>query len=308
MGIPTSLLHPRHWPSWFAVGLLRLIALLPHPLIMGIGHAIGLLVYAFALRRRQIAEINLQLCMPGLDAAQRGTLLREHFISIGKGMVEVSMAWWWPQERLERLLRTEGLEHLPGADEKQGTIFLTAHFTSMELAGRYLAHHTSGHAMYRRNENPVIQALIERHRGQFAQGIIERNDTRSMIRALKAGDLVWLAPDQNFGHKGKVFVDFMGVPAATHTATSRFARATGARVVPGVVLRERNGYRLLVEPALEDFPSEDARHDAQRINDIFANWVHRAPEQYNWIHRRFKTRPDGGPPPYPARRPKRRRR
>lgn len=219
------------------------------------------------------------------------------------------MAWWWPQERLEHLLQgIEGEEHLPSPDDRQATIFLTAHFSSLELSGRYLGARCSSHAMYRQNENPVLEYLISRNRGRHLQSVIARNDVREMVRVLKSGDSVWFAPDQNYGHKGKVFANFMGIPAATHTATGRFARSGGAQIIPFVLFRVRGGYRLRIEPPLADFPSDDPQRDAERINRIFADWVRMAPEQYNWIHRRFKTRPDGGPPPYPARRPKRRQR
>ncbi len=300
------LLHPRHWPTWVAIGLLRLISLMPYPAIMASGRLIGLLLYPFATRRRLIAQINLQRCLPNLSDAERRTLLRSHFVALGQGVVEVGMAWWWSQERLERLLRSvEGLEHLPPVDHPGGTIYLTAHFSSLELSGRFLGARRPSAAMYRRNENPVLEYLITRHRGRHLLDVIARDDARGMIKMLKNGDSVWFAPDQNYAHKGKVFAEFMGVPAATHTATSRFARAGRAAVVPFVLLRVPGGYRLRIEPPLAAFPSEDPQSDAQRINDTFAQWVMQAPEQYNWIHRRFKTRPDGGPPPYPARRPKR---
>jgi KDO2-lipid IV(A) lauroyltransferase len=304
MKIPVSLLHPRHWPTWAGIGLLRLIVWLPYPAIMAVGAGLGQLIYPFALRRRQIAEINLRLCLPELDDTARRRLLRRHFSSLGKGLVEVGMAWWWPQKRLERLLITiEGETYLATGDT--GVLFLTAHFSSLELSGRYLGARSAAHAMYRPNENPVLEFLIRHYRGTHLLGLIRRDDARGMIRLLKEGGRVWYAPDQNHAHKGKAFADFMGVAAATHTATSRLARTTGARVVPFVLLREPGGYRLIIEHPLEGLgkaPEEDAR----RINAVFARWARAAPEQYNWIHRRFKTRPDGGPPPYPARRPKRR--
>ncbi len=293
------LLHPRHWPSWAALGLLRLIVLLPWPAIMAVGGGIGRLIHLFALRRRRIAEINLQRCFPRMDATTRQRLIHANFVALGRGLVEVAMAWWWPQKRLESLLiAIEGAENLPPTDDPRGTIFLTAHFSSLELSGRYLGARRPTHAMYRPNENPVIQAMFERHRARHTLGIIPRDDVRGMLRALKAGEGVWFAPDQNHGRKGKVFADFLGVLAATHTATSRFARASGARVVPFVLFRERHGYRLRIEPALDDFPSGDEQADAARINALFGRWARERPAQYNWIHRRFKTRPDEGPPPY----------
>lgn len=293
-----SLYAPRHWPSWLVAGVMRLILLLPYPAVMAVGRGLGRLVMAFAGRRVRIARRNLELCYPDMPPAEREALIRANFAAMGMGVMEIGMGWWWPHDKVERLLiAVEGEENLPPADGR-GTIFLTAHFSSLELSGRYLGHRTPSHAMYRRNENPVIQALFERFRTQHTIGIIDRNDVRSMLKALKAGEGVWFAPDQNFAHKGGVFADFMGVPAATNTATSRFARMTGARVIPFTLFRERGGYRLVIEPALADFPSDDPAADTRRINDIYSRWVARAPEQYNWIHRRFKTRPDGAPSPY----------
>lgn len=294
-----SLYTPRHWPSWLIAGLMRMVLLLPYPAVMAIGRGLGRLVMRFAGRRVRIARTNLQLCYPAMSAADREQLIRDNFSAMGMGVMEIGMAWWWPQHKLERLLvAVEGEHHLPSADDPQGTIFLTAHFTSLELSGRYLGHRSPSHAMYRRNENPVIQALLERFRGHHLLGIVSRDDVRGMLRVLKSGGGIWFAPDQNFAHKGGVFADFMGVPAATNTATSRFAKMTDARVIPFTLFREASGYRLVIEPEMNGFPSADVQADTQRINDLYTRWASRAPEQYNWIHRRFKTRPDGAPSPY----------
>ena len=301
MSTPTqpSLLHPRHWPTWLAIGLLRLLVLLPYPLLMACGRGIGQLVRLATPRRVRIADINLRLCYPEKDAAWRKRMIRENFAAMGMGLMEVGMGWWWSHTRVEKLLlEIEGEQHLPKANPKQGTIFLTAHFSSLELSGRFLGHRAPSHAMYRPNENPVLQRLFEIYRTRHTLGIISRNDVRAMLRALRAGEGVWFAPDQNFAHKGGVFADFLGIPAATNTATSRFAGMTSSRVVPFVLLRIRGGYKLIIEPAMQDFPGEDPQHDTQRINDIYERWVAMAPAQYNWVHRRFKTRPDGQPSPY----------
>lgn len=293
-----SVYAPRLWPSWLVAGMMRLILLLPYPAVMAVGRGLGRLMRPLAGRRAAIARRNLELCYPHMSAADRERLIHKHFAALGMGLMEIGMSWWWTERRIAPLLTAiEGAQNLP-PDDGRGAIFLTAHFTSLELSGWYLNRHAPAHAMYRRNENPVIQALFERFRSRFTAGIIDRTDVRAMVRALKAGEGVWFAPDQNFAHKGGVFADFMGVPAATNTATSRFAQITGARVVPFVLLREPGGYRLIIEPALADFPSDDPQADTQRINDLFSRWVAQAPEQYNWIHRRFKTRPSGEPPVY----------
>lgn len=295
---PNSPYHPRYWPTWLGIGFLRLAAFLPYPVLMGLGRLLGRLTRLAANQRARIADINLCMCYPQVSADQRARMIQDNFAAMGMGLMELVMGWWWSHRRVEKyLLQIEGEENLPTTDDARGTIFLTAHFTSLELSGRYLAHRSPSHAMYRTNENPVIQRMLERYRSEHTLGIIARDDVRGMIRALRAGEGVWFAPDQNFA-QGGVFADFMGIPAATITATSRFAKMTGARVIPFVLLRIDGGYRLIIEPELADFPSEDVQQDTQRINDIFSHWVAMAPEQYNWIHRRFKTRPDGSRSPY----------
>lgn len=264
---------------------------------MQLGAGVGRVLQLLARRRVRIADTNLRLCYPQMSSADRERLLKANFAAMGKGLMEVSLSWWGPQATVDRLLSVEGAEHLQ-SDDGRGTIFLTAHFSSLELSARYLGSLSRSYAMYRPNENPVIQEMFDRHRARLTQGNIPREDVRTMVRVLKEGDGVWFAPDQDYKHKGKVFVDFMGVPAATHTATSRFAKVSGARVLPFVLLRERNGYRLYIEPPLDNFPSGDVQLDTQKINDLYGKWVSLAPEQYNWIHRRFKTRPNGEPSPY----------
>ena len=295
---PSTPFHPRYWPAWLGIGLLRLVALLPYPLLMWLGRTLGRLTRLPAQRRVRVADINLSMCYPQMSAQERARMIRDNFAAMGMGLMELAMGWWWSHARVEkRLLEIEGEQNLPTGDDGRGTIFLTAHFTTLELSGRYLGHRSPSHAMYRSHENPVIQRMLERYRSKHTLGIIARDDVRGMIRALRAGEGVWFAPDQNFA-KGGVFADFMGIPAATITATSRFAKMTGARVIPFVLLRIDGGYRLVIEPELKDFPSDDVQHDTQRINDIYTRWVEMAPEQYNWIHRRFKTRPDGARSPY----------
>jgi KDO2-lipid IV(A) lauroyltransferase len=149
--------------------------------------------------------------------------------------------------------------------------------------------------MYRPHRNPAVEHAMVRNRERHVEQVIPRDDVRLMVRTLRANKGVWFAPDQNFGHKNSLFSPFFGIPAATNTATSRFAAMTGARVVPFVVLRrqDRPGYDLYIEPPLENFPDADPQRDTDRINVIFEGWIRRAPAQYLWSHRRFKDRPPG---------------
>ncbi len=297
-----SLLAPQYWPAWFGILLLRLIVLLPFPWVMALGRAIGRLSFRFAKQRRRIAEINLQLCFPEWDEAQRQQVLREHFESLGMGLLEIPVGWWTPSSQLQRLAHIEGLEHLEKALQAgKGAILLSAHFTSLELGGRLLSLHAPFHAMYRRHDNPVIEKIMAGSRTHRLEKAIPRDDVRGMIRSLKGNHAVWYAPDQNTQRKAALFVRFFGQVALTSTATARLAKLTGAAVVPYYVVRREDGsgYHVILEPALTNYPTGDLEADTQRVNDIIEGWVRKNPAQYLWIHRRFRSRPTrGDPTPY----------
>jgi Kdo2-lipid IVA lauroyltransferase/acyltransferase len=295
-----ALLHPRHWPVWLIVGLLRLLLLLPFRVQLALGRGIGRLFLLLGKRRARIARINLELCFPELSAEEREHVLRRHFESVGIGVFELGMAWWASDRRMKRLVHIEGLEHLREAfAQGKGVILLSAHFTTLEMGGRFLALQAPDlpmAALYRQNENPVLEHLIITKRTQLWGRPIRREDVRTMLRTLRDGKIVWYASDQNFGHKGSVFADFFGVPAATNTATTRLSGMTGAPVVPFFTRRLDDGsYVQTISPPLEDFPGENPEADATRINLIIEDWVRQAPEQYFWLHRRFKDRPGDEP-------------
>lgn len=288
-----ALWHPRHWPSWIGFGALRLLTWLPYRHLMSIGRMIGLMFYRVAKRRAEIARINIRLCFPELDDGQVEQRIREHFKSTGMGIMDFAIAWWWPEERIDALFSVEGSEHVESAfSRSKGVIFFTAHFSSIEVSGRLLSRYANALPMYRPNENPVIQKMLVKNRELHVERVIPREDVRLMIRTLKANKGVWFAPDQNYGLKNSEFCDFFGIPAATNTSTSRFAGLTGAAVVPFVVLRRpEGGFHMIIEQTLDDFPTDDPKADTQRLNDIIERWARLAPEQYNWMHRRFKDRP-----------------
>jgi KDO2-lipid IV(A) lauroyltransferase len=290
----TSLYAPRHWPIWIGFGLLRLLTLLPWSSMMATGRFLGRLTMRAAPRRVRIARINLQLCFPELDDKARLAMIRKHFESLGMGAMDFCLAWWASDKRLQSLVRVHGVENAKAAFASgKGVIFLTAHFSSVEMSGRILLQHAPVFPMYRPNENPVIEHIVRSNRQRHVEQAIPRDDVRLMLRTLKANKGVWFAPDQNFGHKNSLFSPFFGIPAATNTSTSRFAKMTGSSVVPFVLLRreQEQGYDLYVEPALDDFPSQDLQQDTDRINAILARWIRQAPAQYLWTHRRFKDRP-----------------
>jgi KDO2-lipid IV(A) lauroyltransferase len=269
---------------------------------MGFGRGLGRVALPLAGRRQRIAEINLRLCFPELGEEQRRELLRRHFESLGMGLMELALAWWAPWNKIAPWLQVHGREHLDLAlQQGRGVILFTAHFTSTELSGRCLAAQAPITPLYRPNENPLVERFVVRTRERgLGHKIIPRDDVRLMVRTLKTNMGVWFAPDQNFGHKGSLFSPFFGIAAATNTATSRFARMSGAPVLPVVTLRRQDGrgYDLMFEPPLTDFPSSDLQQDTDRINGIVERWARQAPEQYFWAHRRFKDRPLGETPFY----------
>ena len=295
-------LAPRHWPTWLALGLLRLTVLLPFPWLLRLGAALGDLLYLALPARRRIAATNLRLCFPELDEAQRHTLLRRNFRATGMSLFETGLSWWGHPRRLRRLYHIQGLEHVQQALQRgHGVILLSAHLTCLEIGGRLLSLQQPFQVMYKQQRNPLFEAVMKQARVAHYQRAIQRHDVRAMIRSLKENVACWYAPDQDFGRKNALFAPFFGVPAATVTATSRFARLSGAAGVPFFPRRrsDGSGYELTLLPPLEGFGQGDDYHDTERLNRLIEAQVRKAPEQYLWLHRRFGTRPEGEPGLYP---------
>jgi KDO2-lipid IV(A) lauroyltransferase len=285
------LLSPRYWPTWAGLGLLRLLSLLPFRLKLGVGTGLGALLRRLPLRYVRIARRNLELCLPELDTAARGRLLNRHFASLGIALLEMATAWWCPTPRLRMISRLEGLEHLREALARgRGAILLTAHFTPLEIGGRILAAAIPVNIIYRPTKNEALSYVLGRGRSRNGGHAIPRDDIRAMITALKNNECVWYAPDQSYRKKGAQMVSLFGIPAATNTATSRIAKMTGCAVLPFFVERlpGKAGYRAVIQPALEDFPSACPRADAERFHRFLEAQVRAVPDQYLWIHRRFK--------------------
>jgi len=293
-------LHPRFWLLWLGLGLLWLVVQLPYRVLLVLGRGLGVLMYRVAGERRYIAERNLELCFPNLNAAEREQLLKANFAALGIGFFETAMGWWWAKSRLARLGHIEGLEHLQQIQQQgQGVILMALHFTTLELGAALLGQVQTIDGMYRQHKNPLFDFIQRRGRERHNADAtaIERDDIRAMLRVLRAGRAIWYAPDQDYGPKQSIFVPLFGIPAATVTATSKFARLGKARVVPFTQerLADGSGYRLVIHPPLADFPGASEEADCRRINQWIEEAVRRNPEQYLWVHRRFKTRPAGEP-------------
>ena len=285
------LLAPRYWLTWAGLGLLRVAALLPFPLMVAVGRALGAVLRRLPIGFVRTARRNLELCFPELSPQARERLLDRHFESLGIALLEIPLAWWLSPARLAQMVRIEGAEHLRAAVARgRGVILLTAHFTPMEMAGRALASVTPVSFLYRPTRNEVLAYALKRFRNNYGSQGIPRDDIRAFITALKNNECVWYAPDQSYRKKGAEMVPMFGIPAATNTLTSRLAGITGAAVLPYFLQRlpGTQGYRAIIHPPLENFPSDCPAADTERFNRMIEAQVSAAPEQYLWIHRRFK--------------------
>ena len=292
---------PATWPVWLGMGLLRLVCLLPHRAALAVGRVLGRLAHAIGGRRRAIVRRNLELCFPELDAAQRDALAREHFQALGMALIEMGLGRWASDRHLTSITRLDGVEHVRRAlDDGRGVILLSAHFTTLEIMGRVLATAIPPFdAVFRKNRSEFMTELQRSGREKSADTTIEKRDIKKMVRSLQRGRAVWYAPDQSYSRKGAEVVEFFGVPCMHATATSTLARLGKAVTVPFFPLRKADGtYEMTLLPPLENFPSDDPVADTRRYVEMLEAHIRKVPEQYFWIHRKFKDLPDGFPDYY----------
>lgn len=280
--------------------LYALYRLLPIPVLGRLGEKFGLILYALVGRRRRIGETNLRLCFPELTEAARQRLLKAHYRALGRASLLEAVAWWGSREELEALVRLEGLEHFE-RHLGQPLILLAPHFVGLNLGGvRLTLLPVRFASMYKRVRNPHIDRMMRHARSRFGPSLLvsRHEGIKPALRAIRQGMPFYYLPDQDFGPRDAIFVPFFGVPAATVTALPRLARITGARVLPCIVRQEGTGYVVRFLPAWEDFPGKDVESDTRSMNAFIEEQVRQMPEQYFWLHRRFKTRPPGEPSPY----------
>ncbi len=292
-----ALAHPRYWATWLGVGLLRTAVLLPLPVLAGIGGLLGLFLYYLHPPRRRIVAINLGRCFPRLDARAQRRLARQHFRALGQGLFDAAIVWWASVRRLQRLVHFEGREHYDRAlTQGRPIILLAPHFVAMEVGGVFLSGERPVTTMYKKTKNAAFNSLLRHARVRFGGQIIERDEgLKPAIRALKGGRVFYYLPDQDLGREHSVFAPFFGVSTATVPALGRLAQLTGAVVIP-CFTRQRTwgrGYDVIFEPPLADFPTGDTLIDAARTNEAIERGVALMPAQYFWVHKRFKTRPEG---------------
>src|SRR6267142_2953041 len=285
-----ALFLPRYWATWASLSVLRVIELLPFAAQRHVGSALGKLIRRLPLAYVRIARRNIDLCMPSLSARDRADLVDRHCESLGMGLCETANTWWSSDRRVHKLAEVQGLENLQAALGKgRGAIMIGGHFTTIEIATRILGTVVPLNVVYRPMKNAVLSHTMFTSFSRHGKPI-PHDDIRTMIRALNKNEAVWYAPDQSYRNKGAAMVNFFGIPAATTTATSRLARISGAAVLTYFPERlpELGGYRVVIGPPFEDYPGADAVHDAERFHALLEAQIRRIPEQYLWMHRRFK--------------------
>jgi dolichol-phosphate mannosyltransferase len=295
-----SFWQPRHWPAWCFVMWLRLSAALPLSWSLAVHRLYGRAMYSLARRQRQVARRNLELCFPRLTPAERERLLARHFESACMSIAEIAFAWFAADRRVDERFTVRGLEHVAEAlAQGNGAILYTGHFTALEICGRPLRLDLPRFTvMYSRRSNALLDEIQRRGRQRVAHEAIPSDNVRALLRALKRNAAVWYAPDQMHSHGA--LVPFFGEPAMTSVATTKLARLSGAPIVPFSYRRsdERGRYDLEFHAPLRDLPTADALADTHALVRRLEAFIRAAPEQYQWLHRRFKNRPAGFPNPY----------
>jgi len=292
---PKDSWHPRYWLTWLAIGALIIAAYLPWSVKLFLGKGLGYFALGVAGRRRHITEVNIKLCFPEKSAEQQKKLVKAIFLANGIGVFEIATGLVRDVSFLSSRVTFKGREHLDKVLAKgEGAIILGVHFSIMDLGGALHGLFYKVDTIYKPHKNVVFNRFIERGRAKSFTKQITSKDLKELVKRVRQGKACWYSPDQDFGRKVSVFAPFFGVEAASITMTARMAKMTKAPVIPIRMCRNPDNYTYTLEylPPLENFPSGDDVADATQVNEVIEKMIRVYPEQYLWMHRRFKTRPD----------------
>jgi KDO2-lipid IV(A) lauroyltransferase len=284
---------------WLLLSVLWLLSWLPLPLTTLLGSGIGALIHVLHRSRRRIVRINLERCFPELTAAQRHRIARRHFRGVGRTLFDSAIAWWAPAWRLRWLVRLQGREYFDRAvREKRNIILLAPHFLGLDVGGMRVCMEVPVVSVFRHPDDKLVSFIMQRGRTRMGATLVEHNKPfTTLVRAVKSGQPLYYLPDQDAGRRNSVFAPFFGIPAATFAVLGRLADMTDAVVIPMISVQRPwgLGFDVTFFPPLENFPSGDALADTTRMNAEIEKAARRWPSQYFWVHKRFKTRPEGEP-------------
>jgi len=291
-----QLIQPTYWPLWLAMPILKGIMLLPYRLQLAIGRSIGRFLQKILKKQRKIALAHFMHCFPHLSEQQRQQLLKKNFESTGQGLIELAMSGYMSDRRFKKLFTIEGIEHLEAAKKlNHGIIFVSNHSHILPIMGRILAGVTPFRAVMRPQRNRLFNDRFNYHCAKYGVDLIHRHGVHTMAECLETGNSMLYLPDQDYGARHSVFAPFFGVAAASTTALPRLAKLTNAIVMPVFCYRKPNnqGYVLKIAPVLPNYPDDDIMTAVRRINAVMENAIAVQPEDYLWIYKRFRTRPEG---------------
>ena len=286
-----SLLSVRFWPTWLALGILWPVSYLPWSWQRGLARLVGRLGYHLIRIRRTVVETNLKLCFPQWSVTERDKVARRHYQSLVLALFEVGRCWWRSADKLPAH-QIEGLDLLRAAVQRgKGVLLVSGHFTTLEITGRMLSLQQPLCCLYRDPNNALLAEMLRKHRTSWTNRAIEMNDLKGLLRALREGEIVWYAPDQGKRTAQSELLPFFGEKCITNTSTARLAEMTGAEILSFYAYRQPNGfYQLVITQAPAGLPSGNASADTLKLVAELEAAVLRAPEQYLWVHRRFKAR------------------
>jgi KDO2-lipid IV(A) lauroyltransferase len=301
-----DLLHPRYWLTWVSLALSALLAQLPFRLQMWLGRCLGRVLYRLMKTRRYVAERNIELCFPEYSVEQRTELVKKHFEANGMTVFETGIAWFMPSWRLRKrfvvknvecwqALQQSGTGKSPGTP--RGALIMAMHFNTLEITNVAINRLFDMSMSYRPHNNPVYDLVQQygRERHNPRSKTVSRRDVRGMVKTMRQGGWLWYAADQDYGPKVSEFVPWFGVEAAMVAAPPRLAAMADVPIV-GITYRrlpDYSGYEIVFLPPFDHLPSGDNTADLVRLNQHFERCIRHNPEEYLWVHRRFKTRPKG---------------
>ena len=287
-------IHPKFYPTWILILLMRIGVFIPFQFQVILGKAIGKLIYPFMKKLRETAYSNISNCFPEKKQPQVTLLVKQHFDAIGISLFETANAYYGSDRKIKKLLSINNKHFFSDAlKDEGGIILLCSHFMPLMLGSRALLLENTMANVYRPQNNRLFDKVMVKGYTKNGAVMIKSKDTRSILKAIKNSLPIWYAPDQDLGINNSVFAPLFGIETATASATARLAKNNNTRVIPYSFIRTKHGYEMSFDKPIKNYPSNDPIKDATTTNKILENQIIKAPEQYLWIHRRFKTRPDG---------------
>lgn len=293
-----SLLHPRHWGVWLGFGLLAIVVnLLPYRLLYALGRGLGKLGMRLGKKRVHVAKRNLELAFPDKAQDEIEAMVEENFKNTGLALIETGITWFWPTWRFKRRIVAKDVELLHQYNEqKQGVLLCCVHALNLEITARAFAVlGLGGYGAFRPHNNPAYNFIQHWGRSHNGNVLIDRKDLKQMIRVMRSGERLFYLPDHDYGRNKSVFVPFFAVPdACTTTGTSILAYTSKAAIVMGSGFRNDDGrYEIIANKSVEkDYPQKDEVAAAAYMNRHVEEVILRAPEQWMWLHKRYKTMQD----------------